>query len=72
MGTKSFPGNPFDGHTLKAAIEQASSLTGVSTKEAYVDRGYMGHGIMCRCYRNFVSASRSFAFAAVEQLQNDS
>jgi IS5 family transposase len=45
VGMKSLPGNPFDGHTLKAAIEQVSSLSGVMPKEAYVDRGYKGHGI---------------------------
>ena len=45
VGMKSLPGNPFDGHTLKAAIEQVSSLSGVTPKEAYVDRGYKGHGI---------------------------
>ena len=42
---KSLPGNPFDGHTLKAAIEQIQTLSGVTPKEAYVDRGYKGHGI---------------------------
>ena len=45
VGMKSLPGNPFDGHTLKAAIEQVTSLSGVTPKEAYVDRGYKGHGI---------------------------
>ena len=45
VGMKSLPGNPFDGHTLKAAIEQVISLSGVTPKEAYVDRGYKGHGI---------------------------
>lgn len=45
VGMKSLPGNPFDGHTLKAAIAQVSALTGVTPKEAYVDRGYKGHGI---------------------------
>ena len=45
VGMKSLTGNPFDGHTLKAAIEQVTSLSGVTPKEAYVDRGYKGHGI---------------------------
>ena len=45
VGMKSLPGNPFDGHTLKSAIEQVSLLSGVTPKEAYVDRGYKGHGI---------------------------
>lgn len=39
VGMKSLHGNPFDGHTLKAAIEQVISLSGVTPKEAYVDRG---------------------------------
>ena len=34
VGMKSLPGNPFDGHTLKAAIEQVTSLSGVTPKEA--------------------------------------
>ncbi len=45
VGMKSLPGNPFDGHTLKAALEQVISISGVTPKEAYVDRGYKGHGI---------------------------
>jgi transposase, IS5 family len=45
VGMQSLPGNPFDGHTLKAAIEQVKSLSGILPKEAYVDRGYKGHGI---------------------------
>ena len=34
VAMKSLPGNPFDGHTLKAAIEQVTSLSGVTPKEA--------------------------------------
>jgi IS5 family transposase len=44
VGMKSFPGNPYDGHTLAASLEQTHKLTGVALKEAYVDRGYRGHG----------------------------
>lgn len=43
VGMKSLPGRPYDGHTLKEAIEQITELTGVTPKEAYVDRGYKGH-----------------------------
>lgn len=45
IGMKSLPGSPFDGHTLKASLEQTARLTGVQPKEAYVDRGYRGHGL---------------------------
>ncbi len=42
IGAKSFFGNPFDGATLKEAIKQTERLTGVVTKEIYVDKGYRG------------------------------
>ena len=45
VGMKSLPGNPYDGHTLKASLEQAQRLTGIAPREAYVDRGYRGHGL---------------------------
>lgn len=36
-------GNPYDGHTLKASLEQVERLTDWSVKNAYVDLGYRGH-----------------------------
>jgi IS5 family transposase len=36
-------GNPYDGHTLKAAVEAAEDWTGVAAKRIYVDKGYQGH-----------------------------
>jgi len=38
-------GNPYDGHTLKAAVEAAQAWTGVTAKRIYVDKGYRGHGL---------------------------
>jgi len=38
-------GNPYDGHTLKAAVEAAQAWSGVSAKRIYVDKGYQGHGM---------------------------
>lgn len=38
-------GNPYDGHTLKAAVEAAQAWTGVTAKRVYVDKGYRGHGL---------------------------
>lgn len=45
VGARSFPGNPYDGHTLAAQLEQTQILledVGVQPREAYVDLGYRG------------------------------
>lgn len=44
IGMKALHGNPYDGHTLAACIEQACRLTGKELDgEAFVDRGYRKH-----------------------------
>lgn len=43
VGGMAMPGNPFDGHTLKTALDQVRRLTGSVIEEAFVDRGYRGH-----------------------------
>lgn len=45
LGCKALHGNPYDGHTLQSCIEQAQSITNTKVTEAYVDRGYKGHGL---------------------------
>jgi IS5 family transposase len=45
VGARSFPGNPYDGHTLAAQLEQTTTLLqdiGVAPKTAVVDLGYRG------------------------------
>lgn len=44
VGIAALSGNPYDGHTLKAALAQAERLTGEQAETAYCDRGYRGHG----------------------------
>jgi IS5 family transposase len=44
VGIKSFHGNPYDGHTLEASLEQVERMMGWSAEQAYVDLGYRGHG----------------------------
>jgi IS5 family transposase len=44
VGMRSFPGNPYDGHTLRRALEQVEILTDQRPDLAVVDRGYRGHG----------------------------
>jgi IS5 family transposase len=45
IGMKSLPNNPYDGHTLKDSLEQVQRIAGTLPTEAYVDRGYKGHGL---------------------------
>lgn len=43
VGMRSFPGNPYDGHTLRDALGQVEILTDRRPDLAVVDRGYKGH-----------------------------
>ena len=43
VGMRSFAGNPYDGHTLKEALEQVVILTDQRPDLAVGDRGYRGH-----------------------------
>jgi IS5 family transposase len=45
VGARLMPGNPYDGHTLAEALEQASILSEVQAQIAVVDRGYKGVAI---------------------------
>jgi IS5 family transposase len=44
VGGMALPGNPYDGHTLTRALDQVRRITGSVIDEAFVDRGYRGHG----------------------------
>ncbi len=44
VGGQSLPGNPYDGHTLPDALSQTRRLTNCAIEEAFVDKGYRGHG----------------------------
>jgi IS5 family transposase len=37
--------NPYDGHTLAQTLAAAESVSGVAVTDAYVDKGYRGHGV---------------------------
>jgi IS5 family transposase len=37
--------NPYDGHTLETALKEAEKNSCCSIEEAYVDKGYRGHGV---------------------------
>jgi len=42
VGAMAFKGNPFDGHTLPEQLDQIKPLSGMTVKNALVDRGYRG------------------------------
>lgn len=44
VGAKLLPDNPYDGHTLAETLTTVESVTGVAVTDAYVDKGYRGHG----------------------------
>jgi IS5 family transposase len=43
LASKALEGNPYDGHTLKATVDQVTAMTGVEPDRLYVDSGYRGH-----------------------------
>ena len=58
LGAKTLPGNPYDGHSLAAQIDQVARLTGRPVRRAYVDRGYRGHGVAREGLQVMVSQTR--------------
>ena len=67
LAAKSLPGNPYDGHTLQACIEQARRVTGVAQTEAYADRGYKGHGCNTDFFKVWISGSKRGVTKAIER-----
>lgn len=43
VGSKSFTGNPYDGHMLATQMKQVEKLLGQHVKEVHVGMGYRGH-----------------------------
>lgn len=44
VAAKLLPKNPYDGHTLAETLTTVERITGVAVTDAYVDKGYRGHG----------------------------
>jgi IS5 family transposase len=66
LHTKALPGNPYDGHTLKGAIEDTERLTGCSIERAYVDKGYRGHDAS-NPHRVFISGQKRGVFGVIKR-----
>lgn len=43
LSARALHGKPYDGHTLKGAIDDMHHITGVRASRTYVDKGYKGH-----------------------------
>ena len=66
LHAKALPGNPYDGHTLHAALEGTERLTGREIERAYVDKGYRGHDAP-NPYRVFISGQKRGVFGAIKR-----
>ena len=66
LHAQSLPGNPYDGHTLNAAIEGAQRLTGLQIERAYVDKGYRGHDAPDP-RRVFISGQKRGVFGVIKR-----
>jgi transposase, IS5 family len=64
--TKALPGNPYDGHTLRMAIEGTERFTGHEIERAYVDKGYRGHDA-ANSHRIFISGQKRGVFGAIKR-----
>lgn len=45
LDVKAIHGNPYDGHTLKKALDEAQANTQIKIDTAFVDKGYRGHKV---------------------------
>ncbi|MEG2075216.1 MAG: transposase [Victivallaceae bacterium] len=43
VGAEAYPGNPYDGHTLKSALAQTTKILGFEPEMAICDLGYRGN-----------------------------
>jgi IS5 family transposase len=66
LHTKTLPGNPYDGHTLKAVIEDTEKLTGCAIVRAFVDKGYRGHDVE-NPHRIFISGQKRGVFGIIKR-----
>lgn len=67
VGMQALPGNPYDGHTLKASLAQTQRLTGMMPREAYVDRGYRGHDIALDGLKVWIAGAKRGVTVAIKK-----
>ena len=59
------PGIPYDGHTLRAAIEDTQPLTGREIERVHVDKGYRGNDTP-KPRSVFISGQKRGVFGAIK------
>jgi IS5 family transposase len=67
LGAMSLPGNPYDGHTLAAQLDQVARITASKPTRAYVDRGYRGHGVNRQGLQVHVSHTRGITSPTIKR-----
>lgn len=65
IGVQSLPNNPYDGHTLESSLNQVKRIAGCFPTEAYVDRGYQGHGL--KTLQVWIAGSKRGVTAAIQR-----
>ena len=70
LAIRALHGNPYDGHTLKAAIDQAHQLSGVRPSMAFCDLGYRGHDTVKNCQIHVVPRRRRHLSASLRHWMN--
>jgi transposase, IS5 family len=66
LHARALPGNPYDGHTLREAIEDTQKLTGCEIERGYVDKGYRGHDTE-NPRRIFISGQKRGVFGVIKR-----
>ena len=66
LHARALPGNPYDGHTLRAVIDDTQKLTGCEIERAYVDKGYRGHDAP-NPRRVFISGQKRGVFGVIKR-----
>jgi transposase, IS5 family len=66
LHAKALPGNPYDGHTLRAVIADTERLTGCTIERAYADKGYRGHDAQ-NPRRVFISGQKRGVFGVIKR-----
>lgn len=67
IGAAALPNNPYDGHTLKTCIDQASRVTGIAPTQAYVDKGYQGHRQASDTFQVWLAGAKRGVTAAINK-----
>jgi IS5 family transposase len=72
LGIQACPGNPYDGHTLEAQLDQVERLAGRTPMQVFVDKGYKGHGVPESRTRVLISGTRKLGPALKRRLRRRS